>query len=203
MDDQFGVITGKPIVLGGSAGRGDATARGGWYVIREAAKELGIDLRGATVAIQGFGNAGCYAAKLGQSLHGCKVVAVSDSRGAIYSENGLEPTEVARHKADTGSVVGYRDSEPISNSELLELEVDILVPSALENVITADNAPKVKAKIVGELANGPTTPDADDVLYENGVHVLPDFLCNAGGVTVSYFEMVQNAYMHYWDGPRS
>jgi len=197
--NQLGVITGKPPTVGGSAGRGDATARGGWYAVREAAKELGLDLQGATVAIQGYGNAGYYAAQLGHSLYGCKVVAVSDSRGGIYCKDGLDPDAVAQHKADTGSVVDYPGAEPVSNADLLKLDVDILLPSALENVITAENAVDVKARIVGELANGPTTPDADDVLYQHGVHVLPDFLCNAGGVTVSYFEMVQNAYMYYWD----
>ncbi|MCD6415519.1 MAG: Glu/Leu/Phe/Val dehydrogenase [Planctomycetes bacterium] len=197
--NQFGVITGKPLPVGGSAGRGDATARGGWYVIREAAEVCGVELDGAIVAIQGYGNAGAYAARLATETYGCKVIAVSDSKGGITNRNGLEPDAVARHKADTGSVVGFPGSEPVSNEALLELDVDILIPAALENVITESNAPNVKAKIVGELANGPTSPEADDILHAGGVHVLPDFLCNAGGVTVSYFEMVQNAYMYYWD----
>ncbi len=197
--NQFGVITGKPPALGGSAGRGDATARGGWYVIREAAKECGTDLAGARVAVQGYGNAGYYAAHLGHTLFGCKVVAVSDSRGGILAEEGLDPEHVAAHKAETGSVAGLPGTEPISNAELLGLEVDILIPAALENVLTGENAGDVRASIVAELANGPTSPEADSILHRNGVHVLPDFLCNAGGVTVSYFEMVQNLYMFYWD----
>ncbi len=197
--NQFGLITGKPLELGGSAGRGDATARGGCYTIREAAKNLGINLKGATVAVQGFGNAGHFAASLVSSLFGCKVVAVSDSKGGILDKNGLAVEAVIKHKAKTGSVVKFPNSKPISNEELLELDVDLLIPAALENVITGDNASNIKAKILCELANGPTTPEADDILYNNGVHVIPDFLANAGGVTVSYFEMVQNFYMYYWE----
>lgn len=197
--NQFGVITGKPLSLGGSAGRGDATARGGLYTVREAAQNLGINLKGATVAIQGYGNAGYYAATLAESLFGAKVVAVSDSKGGIYNANGLDSEAVFKHKAKTKSVINFPNSKLISNEELLELDVDILVPSALENVITKDNAANIKAKIVAELANGPTTPEADKILHKNGVHVIPDFLCNAGGVTVSYFEMAQNFYMYYWD----
>jgi glutamate dehydrogenase (NAD(P)+) len=197
--NQFGVITGKPLSLGGSAGRGDATARGGWYTIREAAKECGIDLKNATVAIQGYGNAGYYAAYLAQSLFGCKIVAVSDSKGGIFSKEGLDPEAVREHKAKTTSVINFPNTKAISNEELLELEVDILIPAALENVITENNALNIKAEILAELANGPTTPEADEILYKNGVHLIPDFLCNAGGVTVSYFEMVQNFYMYYWD----
>ena len=197
--NQFGVITGKPTILGGSAGRGDATARGGIYTLREAAKECGIDLKKATVAVQGYGNAGYYAAYLGRSLLGCKIVAVSDSKGGIFSKEGLEPEAVYEHKNKTRSVINFPNTKAISNEELLELDVDILIPAALENVITEKIAPNIKAKIVAELANAPTTPEADDILYKNGVHVIPDFLCNAGGVTVSYFEMVQNAYMYYWD----
>ncbi|MCL7475898.1 MAG: Glu/Leu/Phe/Val dehydrogenase [ANME-2 cluster archaeon] len=197
--NQFGLITGKPLELGGSAGRGDATARGGCYTIREAASELGLNLKGATVAIQGFGNAGHFAANLVTSLFGCKVVAVSDSRGGIVNMAGLDGEKVSEHKAKTGSVVGFPGSKPLSNEDLLELNVDILIPAALENVITDANAGNIKAKIMCELANGPTTPEADDILYKNNVHVIPDFLANAGGVTVSYFEMVQNFYMYYWD----
>jgi len=198
-ENQFGVITGKPIGIGGSAGRGDATARGGLYTVREAAKVLGMDLSKATLAIQGYGNAGYYATSLAKSLYDCKVVAVSDSRGGIYSREGLDAEAVQEHKARTGSVVGFKGSRPVSNEELLELDVDVLVPAGLENVITEKNAPRIKAKIIAELANGPTTPEADDILHKKGAHVLPDFLCNAGGVTVSYFEMVQNSYMYYWE----
>ena len=193
-----GVITGKPIPLGGSAGRGDATARGGMYCIREAAKVIGMDTHGATLAIQGFGNAGQFAATLGREILGAKIVAVSDSKGGVYNADGLDPDEIIAHKRMTGSVIDFRGAKNISNAELLELDVDILAPSALENQITIRNAANIKAKIVAELANGPTTPDADDILYDNGVYVIPDFLCNAGGVTVSYFEQVQNAYDFYW-----
>ncbi len=193
-----GVITGKPLPLGGSAGRSDATARGGMYCIREAAKRLGLNTAGAALAIQGFGNAGQYAALLAPELLGAKVVAVSDSKGGVYNPNGLDPAALLAHKNDTGSVVDFPGTDAVSNAELLELDVDILAPAALENQITRDNAAKIKAKISAELANGPTTLDADEILYEKGVYVLPDFLCNAGGVTVSYFEQVQNAYGYYW-----
>lgn len=197
---QFGVVTGKPLCLGGSAGRGDATARGGMYTIREAAKVCGIDLKKATVAVQGYGNAGYFAAKLAKELFGSKIVAVSDSKGGIYNfEEGLDPDAVLQHKTETSSVINFPGTKFISNEELLELRADILIPAALENVITEKNAKNIKAKIVAELANGPTTPEADEILYKNNIHVIPDFLCNAGGVTVSYFEMVQNSYMFYWD----
>lgn len=196
--NQFGVITGKPLPLGGSKGREDATARGGLYCIREAAKVLGFDTNGATVAIQGFGNAGQFAAKLAPELLGAVVVAVSDSRGGVYNFDGLDPADLIAYKQKTGSLLGYPNAKPISNADLLELEVDILVPSALENVITVENADRIKAKVCAELANGPTTPEADKILFENGVYVIPDFLCNAGGVTVSHFEMVQNSYGRYW-----
>lgn len=200
-----GVITGKPIPLGGSLGRGDATARGGMFTIREAAKILGINLKGATVAIQGYGNAGQYAHQLMIELFGSKVVAVSDSRGAIYNENGFDFKALVDHKNKTRQVKGFPGAKSIAddgekaNVKLLELDVDILIPAALENVITKENAGNIKAKIVGELANGPTTPEADVILHKNGVFDIPDFLCNAGGVTVSYFEWVQNNYGYYWD----
>ena len=197
--NEFGVITGKPLPLGGSAGRGDATARGGIYTLREAAKVLGIEMKGATAAVQGYGNAGTFGHKLGEDLLGLKIVAVSDSRGGIYNEDGLPYDEVIAHKQKTGKVAGFKGSKEITNEELLELDVDVLMPSALENVITKENADKIKAKISVELANGPTTPEADHMLHKNGVYVIPDFLCNAGGVTVSYFEMVQNAYDYYWE----
>lgn len=195
----FGVVTGKPVCVGGSKGRDDATARGGLYVVREAAGSIGIDLAGATFAVQGYGNAGYYAASLAREMFGSRVVAVSDSRGGIFDPAGLDPDAVAAHKRETGSVVGFPGTRPVTNEELLELEVDVLAPSALENVINAGNADRIRARIVAELANGPTTPAADEILYSNGVHVLPDFLCNAGGVTISYFEMVQNANMWCWE----
>lgn len=197
--NEFGVITGKPLPLGGSAGRGDATARGGIYTLREWGKVSGTNLQGATAAIQGYGNAGTFAHKLGEELLGLKIVAVSDSRGGIFNPDGLKYEEVIAHKQKTRRVAGFPGTKEISNEEVLELDVDVLVPAALENVITAKNASNVKAKVVVELANGPTTPEADKILHQNGVYVIPDFLCNAGGVTVSYFEMVQNAYDYYWE----
>ena len=196
--NEFGVITGKPLALGGSAGRGDATARGGLYCLREAGKLLDIKLDGATTAIQGYGNAGSFAHKLGVELLGLTVVAVSDSRGGIYNKGGLEYDAVFAHKQKTGSVTEFPGSEPITNEALLELDVTISIPAALESVITERNANKISAKFLVELANGPTTPEADKILYEAGCYVIPDFLCNAGGVTVSYFEMVQNSYNYYW-----
>jgi len=193
-----GIITGKPMTLGGSLGRGDATARGGMFTLREAARQLEIDLSKATVAIQGYGNAGMHAHRLVMEMFGSKVVAVSDSKGGIYNANGLDPKAVEEFKIKTGSVVNFPGSQPITNEALLELNVDVLLPSALENVITKENAPRVRAKIIGELANGPTTPEADVILHKAGVFVIPDFLCNAGGVTVSYFEQVQNANFDHW-----
>jgi len=197
--NQFGVITGKPLALGGSPGRGDATARGGMYTLREAARKVGLDLSKATMAIQGYGNAGSYAASLAESMFGIKVVAACDSKGAVTCKDGLCVLKVAEHKASTCSVLGCEGTVDLSNEELLQMDVDILVLAALEGTLTQKNAHKVKAKLIVELANGPTTPEADEILYSKGVHVIPDFLCNAGGVTVSYFEMVQNAYMYYWD----
>jgi glutamate dehydrogenase (NAD(P)+) len=193
-----GVITGKPIPLGGSEGRGDATARGGVYVLREAGKVLGIDLKGKTMAIQGFGNAGQFAAILAHEILGLTLVAASDSKGGIYNPKGLDPKQVVDYKLKKGSLQGFPGAEAITNEQLLELEVTVLFPSALESVITAANVSKIKCRISCELANGPTTPEADEVLYDKNVFVLPDFLANAGGVTVSYFEQVQNTYNFYW-----
>jgi glutamate dehydrogenase (NAD(P)+) len=193
-----GVITGKPLILGGSPGRGDATARGGMFTLREAAHAQEIDLSKATVAIQGYGNAGMYAHALVTEMFGSKVVAVSDSKGGIFLAGGLDVSAVTEHKQKTGSVMGFPGAKDISNADLLELDVDVLIPSALENVLTYKNAPRVKAKIVAELANGPTSPEADEILHQRGVFVIPDFLCNAGGVTVSYFEQVQNAAYDRW-----
>ena len=194
-----GVITGKPIPLGGSAGRADATARGGMFCTREAGKVLGIELKGATAAIQGYGNAGQFAHLLGEELLGLKVIAVSDSKGGIINPNGLKAKAMMEYKNTTGAVKGFPGAKEITNEELLELDVVVLIPAALENQIGDWNAGNIKAKIVAELANGPTTPEADKILHKNGVYVIPDFLCNAGGVTVSYFEQVQNAYDYYWD----
>ena len=196
---QFGVITGKPLSIGGSPGRDDATARGGMFTIREAAETLGIDLSKVKVAVQGYGNAGYHAARLCSELFGASIVAVCDSKGGVCCKDGVDPVAAYACKTQTSSVCNLPGMEPISNEELLELDVDILIPAAIENIITDKNAANIKAKIVAELANGPTTPEADDILYKNGVHVIPDFLCNAGGVTVSYFEMVQNFYMYTWE----
>ena len=196
--NDFGAITGKPIPLGGSAGRGDATARGGMYTVREAASVLDINLVGATAAIQGYGNAGSFAHKLAEETLGLRVVAVSDSRGGVFSENGVSFERTFAHKQSSGSVTGLPDTNSITNESLLELDVDVLIPAAIESVITSTNAGSIKASIVAELANGPTTPNADKILYDQGVYLIPDFLCNAGGVTVSYFEMVQNSYGYYW-----
>jgi len=193
------VITGKPLTLGGSLGRMDATARGGVYCVREAGRHLNVDWDTASYAIQGFGNAGQFAATLHRELLGkSRLVSVSDSRGGIYCEAGLDPKKVIKYKREHGSLAGYPGSDAITNKELLELPVDVLYPSALENVITSENADRIRAKMTCELANGPTTPEADRILHEKGVTVLPDFMANAGGVTVSYFEQVQNSYNYYW-----
>ncbi len=196
-----GVVTGKPIPIGGSLGRDEATARGAVYTTREAAKRIKLNLKGATVAVQGFGNAGYHYARLMQDEYGAKIVAVSDSKGGIYSEKGFDPKEVLVYKEKTGSVVGFPGTKKITNEELLELAVDILSPAALENQITSENAPRIKAKISAECANGPTTPEADDILYKKGVLVIPDILANGGGVTVSYFEWVQDLANFFWTKP--
>lgn len=199
MENHPGVITGKPIPLGGSEGRGDATARGGVYIVREACAVKKIDSSQTTYAIQGFGNAGQYAATLHEEiLDGGKLVAVSDSRGGVYNSKGMDPKKLVEYKEANGMVADYPNSEPISNEDLLELDVDILYPAALENVITSENAGRIKAKVVCELSNGPTTPEADDILFDRDIFCVPDFLANAGGVTVSYFEQVQNSYNFYW-----
>lgn len=195
--NSFGVVTGKPIILGGSLGRDTATARGLSFVVEEAVKKLGLDLRKSTVAVQGYGNAGSYVHMFLEQL-GAKVVAVSDSKGGIYSKEGLSFKDVSAHKKKTGSVIGFRNSKTITNDELLTLDVDILVPAALENQINQKNAASIKATIVAEAANGPTTPEADDILYKEGVSVIPDILANSGGVTTSYFEWVQNIQGYYW-----
>ena len=191
------LITGKPIPIGGSLGRNEATGRGLAYTVREAAKELGINMKESTTVVQGFGNAGQFSSKLVQDQGG-KVIAASDTQGAIINSEGISADALMKHKKETGSVVGFDGSRSISNEELLETECTILIPAALENQITKDNAGKIKAKIVAEAANGPTTPEADEVLYENGILVIPDILANGGGVTVSYFEWLQNLRRDYW-----
>jgi len=196
-----GVITGKDISSGGSAGRVEATGRSTMLVVREMFDYLGRDLQGATVAVQGYGNAGHIAAYLLEDL-GATVVACSDSSGGVYDPSGIDAREAKAHKTETGSVVGYDDAEEITNEELLTLDVDVLVPAALENAIDADLAEDVQADVIAEAANGPLTPDADDVLAERDVYVVPDILANAGGVTVSYFEWVQNRQRFYWDEER-
>ncbi len=191
------VVTGKPISIGGSEGRNEATARGAVYTIIEAAKHLGIDLEGARVVVQGFGNAGSFSAKLMAEL-GAIVVGVSDTSGGIHNPKGLDPQRVDAFKRETGSVTGLPNTERVGNSELLELDCDVLIPAAIENQIGEQNAPRIKAKIVAEAANGPTSPEADRILFEKGAFLIPDILCNAGGVTVSYFEWVQDLQNLFW-----
>ncbi|OAT86376.1 Glu/Leu/Phe/Val family dehydrogenase [Desulfotomaculum copahuensis] len=195
--NEFGFITGKPLAVGGSAGRNEATARGCAIAIREAAKLQGVSLANAAVAVQGFGNAGGIVARLLHEM-GCRIVAVVDSSGGAYNPAGMDPVKLREHKTRTGSVKGYPGSKPVSSAELLTMECDILVPAALENQITASVAGQVKAKIIAEAANGPTTPEGDRVLEQKGVFVIPDILASAGGVTVSYFEWVQNNMGYYW-----
>ncbi|RLE95981.1 MAG: glutamate dehydrogenase [Thermoprotei archaeon] len=191
-----GVVTAKPIEIGGSQGRTEATGLGTMITAREAVKKLGLS-KPITVAVQGFGNVGYYAAYFSHQW-GYKVVAVSDSKGGIYNPDGLNPEAVMEHKRKTRSVVGYPGARNISNEELLELDVTILVPAAIEGVITEKNADKIKAKVISEGANGPTTPEADKILHEKGIVVVPDILANAGGVTCSYFEWVQALTREWW-----
>lgn len=194
-----GVVTNKPLSLGGSEGRRNATARGGIVAVREACRAFDVDPAG-DFAIQGFGNAGQRAAMLhGELLGAGRLIAASDSSGAIFNRNGIHPRELVYHKLRTGSVLDFPESEPIDPSSLLELDVAVLYPAALENVLHTRNAGRIRARIVCELANGPTTPQADAILHENGIHVIPDILANAGGVTASYLEMVQNRSSFYWD----
>jgi len=193
----LGVVTGKPIEIGGSKGRFEATGRGCMLTARLAAKHLGISLEGATVAVAGFGNVGATAAKL-LAKEGSRIIAVSDSKGGIYNSKGLDVDSVFRYKKETGAVVGFKDSETLTHAELLKLECDILVPAALEGDLRADNAASVKARIIVEGANGPTTAEADRILHDNGRFVVPDILANAGGVIVSYFEWVQGLQSFFW-----
>ena len=193
-----GVVTGKPIALGGSQGRNEATARGAVFCIREAAKKINLDLKGAKTVVQGYGNAGAIAARLISDL-GAKVIAVSDSGGGIHNPAGLDLNAVDAHKKKTGSVVGFAGATAVSNQAILEIECDVLIPAALENQITAENADRIRTKIVAEAANGPTTPEADEILFKKGTMVIPDILCNAGGVTVSYFEWVQDLNRDFWE----
>ncbi|MBV8821292.1 MAG: Glu/Leu/Phe/Val dehydrogenase [Ktedonobacteraceae bacterium] len=191
------VVTGKPLSIGGSEGRNEATATGVLFVTRQAAKRIDMPLRGARVSIQGYGNAGATAARLFHN-EGCKIIAVSDTRGGIYSESGLDPATVVRHKQERGSVVGFPRAQTLHVQDVLEVPCDILIPAATEGVITVANAEKVQARIVAEAANGPTTPEADAILFKRGILVIPDILANAGGVTVSYFEWVQDLQSFFW-----
>jgi glutamate dehydrogenase (NAD(P)+) len=191
------VITGKPLAIGGSLGRTEATGRGLSFTVREAATKLKLNMHTATVAVQGFGNAGQFAAQFLEE-QGAKVIAVSDSKGGVYNKNGIQIGALRKHKEKKGSVVGFPESKLITNEEVLETDCTLLIPAALENQITKKNAPKISAKIVAEAANGPTTPEADDILYKNKTLVIPDVLANGGGVTVSYFEWLQNLRRESW-----
>jgi len=194
---SLGVVTGKPLSIGGSEGRNEATARGCLVAVEEACRVKKMSIRGSSVAIQGFGNAGSLAAKLFAEKK-ARVIAISDSRGGVFNSRGIDPLKAMRYKERSGTVVGMPGTSRISNDELLAMKCDILIPAALENVITLNNADQIKAKIVAEAANGPTTPHADEVLARKGIMLLPDILANAGGVTVSYFEWVQDLQSFFW-----
>jgi glutamate dehydrogenase (NAD(P)+) len=194
---ELGVVTGKPVSLGGSAGRNEATARGCLYVVREACRVRGLNLSNARIAIHGFGNAGANFARLA-AADGARIVAISDSRGGVYNETGIDVQAALRHKAETGAVEGVPHTTRIRTDDVLEVDCDILLPAALENSITLSNVERVRARIIAELANGPVTPGADRVLFDRGIFLLPDILANAGGVTVSYYEWVQDQYSYFW-----
>jgi glutamate dehydrogenase (NAD(P)+) len=191
------LITGKPLAIGGSLGRNEATGRGLSFTIREAAKKLKINMKTATVVVQGFGNAGQFAAQLVEE-QGAKIIGASDSQGGVYNKNGIQVGALRRHKEKTGSVVGFSGTKSISNEDLLEQDCTILIPAALESQLTKKNAGKISTKIIAEAANGPTTTEADETLYKNKILVIPDILANGGGVTVSYFEWLQNLRREYW-----
>jgi glutamate dehydrogenase (NAD(P)+) len=192
-----GVVTGKPILIGGSAGRRDATGRGLVYALGQAARDAGMDLKGVRVVVQGFGNVGSVAARL-LWREGCLIVGVGDAKGGIANPRGIDIRELTTHTKETGSVVGFHGTEPVTNTELLQLPCDVLVPAALGGQITVENADRIKARIIAEGANGPTTPEADDILADRRVLVIPDILANAGGVVVSYFEWVQGLQYYFW-----
>jgi glutamate dehydrogenase (NAD(P)+) len=192
------VVTGKPLAIGGSEGRVEATATGVAAMSELAAADMGLPLTGARVAVQGFGNAGAIAAQL-LSAKGCRIVAVSDTQGGIYDPNGLDPEQVLRYKQEHHTVVGYRDAQRVSIERVLEVPCEILIPAATEDVLTSENAPRVQARLIAEAANGPTTPEADRIFFDRGVRVIPDILANAAGVTVSYFEWVQDLQSFFWD----
>ena len=196
-----GIVTGKPVELGGSVGRDSATGRGVVYVTTEMAKDMNIDPVGARIVVQGFGQVGSWAARIAGEM-GCTVIAVSDVDGGIYNTHGLDMDALMELKNDGGSVTNFAGGEPITNKELLELECDILIPAAIDRVIHAENAPRIKARVIIEAANHPLTPEADDILNDRGIKIVPDILVNAGGVVVSYFEWTQNLYQHSWDMDR-
>ncbi len=196
-----GLITGKPLLLGGSLGRDTATARGGFFATLQAFERMKTKLEGSIVVIQGFGNAGWHMAHFMHDA-GARVIAVNDSKGGIFNSHGIDPYKLKEYKDKAGSVVGFKDAEPIGNEELLQLKCDILVPAALEDQLTEKNASKIKAKLIVELANGPTTQEADQLLYKRGIMTIPDILANSGGVTVSYFEWVQDRYRYFWDAKK-
>src|SRR5687768_11993313 len=195
---ETAVVTGKPVELGGSLGRREATGRGVTIVTREAAKHLGFDIKGASIAVQGFGNVGSVSAELLAAL-GARIVAVTDWKGGVYNKNGLDVAALVEYTRERKTVAGFAGGETLSNDDLWGLDVDVLIPAALENQITMENAPGIRAKVVTEGANGPTTPAAHDHLHKHGVFVIPDILANAGGVTTSYFEWVQDRYGYFWD----
>jgi glutamate dehydrogenase (NAD(P)+) len=195
---ETAVVTGKPIEMGGSLGRREATGRGVMIVTREAAKHLGLDIKQATVAVQGFGNVGSVSADLLAKI-GAKIVAVTDWKGGVYNERGLDITKMLEYAREHKTIDGFPGGEPLDNDQLFSLDVDVLVPAALENQITDENAPSIKARIIAEGANGPTTPDAHRILHERGIFVIPDILANAGGVTTSYFEWVQDRHGYFWE----
>ena len=199
---ELGVVTGKPVALGGSQGRGEATARGCLYAVREACRVRGLSLRDARVAIHGFGNAGANFARLVSAEDGARVVAIADSRAGVYNPHGIGVQAALRHKAETGTVEGLANATPVPRDEVLEVDCDILLPAALENSVTLENVERVRASIVAELANGPVTPASDRVLFDRGVFLVPDILANAGGVTVSYYEWVQDQYSYFWTEDR-
>ncbi len=192
-----GIVTGKPVELGGSVGREQATGRGVVFVMRSAAADLGMDPDGARIVIQGFGNVGSWTARTAGEL-GCRVVAISDVNGGVYNDAGLDIDSLVAHAEDAGTVVGFRDADYIDNDELLELDCEVLVPAAVGRVVNEENAPRVRADLIVEAANHPVTPEADAILEDRGVIVIPDILVNAGGVIVSYFEWTQNLYQHRW-----
>jgi glutamate dehydrogenase (NAD(P)+) len=194
---ETAVVTGKPVELGGSLGRREATGRGVMIATRESAKHLGFDIKGATVAIQGFGNVGSVSATQLRAI-GAKVVAVTDHKGGLHNDGGLDLDGMLEHARQHGTIAGFKGGDPLTNEQLFELPVDVLIPAALENQITAENAPRIKAKAIVEGANGPTTPDAHKQLHERGVFVVPDILANSGGVTTSYFEWVQDRHGYFW-----